>query len=1118
MSLTDIQKAAVEAAGKNILVSAGAGTGKTRVLVERFLYWVLQRRALVPEILALTFTEKAATEMKSRLRERFKELGLETERRELEQAYISTIHSFTSRILREHPVEAGIDPEFSVLEQEEAELLKEQALDAVIEEGCANKDGTFEILKEYGESTVRTGLERVLTASRIAGHSVEDFLLGDPFSWCSEKRSGTRSERVARLTRETEAEIAGLFRSMNEDEFLKDFRRFSEDRWDWPRIREFEAWFRYFSSRGGKEHKEKWKRIKVLCAEFAALKKETFTEPWRQRFETLALAFEARYEILKQEKGYLDFDDLQVKTVRLLESEEPGAKKLREIYRAQFRHIMIDEFQDTNPLQLRLVKLLASGDHLFFVGDYKQSIYGFRGTSPDQFRQIENEYRASKSGVRIPLLENFRSREPVLEFINRFFRMLWEEDGLEFEDLIARMESSESGRDVGPAVEFLVTSQEDGEELDRARVREAAWMAQRIQELAGGGYSFGDIAILFQAMTTSGIYEQALKQAGIPYFVVAGRGFYQQPEVRDMMSCLACIENPFKDIPLAASLRSPMFQVSDDAVFWLAQTAKKDDESSPLYRALEKVEDIEQIPEKDRNKILQFRGFLYEMQTVKDRLKLTELLDAVIKMTSFELYVLAGIEGVRRYANLRKLVDLARMYESRGRMPLADFLSTIQGLEYREIRESEAQVEAEQSGRVVRLMTVHAAKGLEFPVVMLADLAHHKQSADVKTILAESGAGSALQVKNPSSREAEDSYSWIKIHEAIKRREKEEWKRLLYVAATRAKERLIFSGVTKPKKSEKDSFRDMSSWMDWLLAAADELGDVMAIKNENPCRYPKSRLRNDFEKMTQDFFHGFQYVKSEELYASSAELETVRREADRLEAQTSPVPQNISRVIDLPVSAYLVYLKNPHIYRATYDLGFPAAAQDENRDDEPVSDEGMPAAAEYGTLIHRILECIDFRNPGPSLSAVSSQILSGLDQKAGEDARAMLSEFFKSKVFSDIRKAPRVYREISFVLDERHGRINGVIDLLYQDSAGRWHILDYKTAVGDADKAVRDHYDIQIAIYGLAVYHLLKQVPATGTVYFLKNQKPHTFQFDQPGLDSFGVRLRQIQEEMVSLQ
>ena len=1118
MQLTKTQKIAVETENKNILVSAGAGTGKTRVLVERFLYFVTSGRVLVTEILALTFTEKAANEMKSRILCALAELKLESAIRDLESAYISTIHSFAARLLREHPLEAGVDPDFHVIEAEETQFLKEQSLEETMELHCQKGNAVFELLRTYGEDTIKEGMIRILNTARHEGKYLKGFFTRDA------------------LPLAEPLSVSGLLEGLGEQELLEEWRRFEKlKQWDWEAVEAFKEWFKPFSKRGGKEHKAAWKKIGGGCRVFLSQKIENFMAQWSGPFEELALYFEEHYETKKKEKSFLDFDDLQIKAIQLFKKEDRIHQRLREGYQKKFRQILVDEFQDTNYLQMEFIELLAGGNNLFLVGDFKQSIYGFRGAEPRLFLEQEETWNHSKDSTRIPLLENFRTAPSVLNFINPFFEELWAEDSFPFERLLAKVPEDSKG-----ASELLCVEIGREESLDNGRFREADLIGDRILELREEGVTYGDIAVLFQAMTDIGIYEQALKKRGIPYYALSGTGFYYQPEIRDLISYLSFLENPLADIPLAASLRSPLFQVSDNSLFWLAACAKSEDKLCPLYNGIKQFEAIPEITAEEKQKLSFFCSLAEEFLEIKDRLKIAELVDLILARTSYELMMLADPQGVRRYANLKKLVNLARDFESREPMTLGAFLRTLRRLEMQEARESEAQVEAEQSGKVVRLSSIHRAKGLEFPVVFVADLGRSRQSSESATVIAEAGMGYALQVRNEITLEQERPWKWLQIYEAVNRKEREEWKRLLYVAMTRAKQRLILSGVYKEKKEEKDSFHAMSSWMDWIMRLSSqgcfehvlirkggETGPgkptaVLAERKEireifTPSPLPHSQTYPFNAVIARRPLGRRSNLGENQIASPSARND----EAEKILARITEKKKEPSRAIDLPVSAYGAFERSPGHYLRIYEIGYPSEEEKIAEIREYESEEEMNAAPacrtgrDFGTAMHALLERIDFKNPHLKMEYLLQEIFGHFPEGGIHEARNLLTSFIGGPLFARIQKARRVYRELPFVLHARHGRIDGIIDLLFQDESLVWHVLDYKTAVGDAAKVQEACYGLQVGLYAFAVYKLLGSCPQSGIIHFLKNQWTHAIDFDPSEILEWGSRLGQLQTDIL---
>jgi len=1073
MTLTKSQKKAVQTIGKNILVSAGAGTGKTRVLVERVLHLLRTQKATMTELLVLTFTEKAANEIKTRLSASFREWNLAQPRRDLEKAAISTFHSFASRLLKEHPVEAGVDPDFLVLESEQSGLLKEEAMREMITKLYDEKNESFGFLSAYGEEAACDGILKVFTAARHEGKNLREFFLEN-----EKKEQEVSAAREKELRREAQALLPKL-----EEVDTQTWGRFLDKKeWDWKTLQDFRDWCTLYKGK----RKTGWKEWRALLEDLAALRMGPLAASWKEKFEFLALAFEAAYSAKKKEKGFLDFDDLQTKAVELFRGERLALQKLRERYERQFKFILVDEFQDTNFLQMEFVELLSSGNNLFMVGDYKQSIYGFRGAEPGIFLAKEKLYGEGTKGERIFLSESFRSDPSVLDFVNRFFKTLWEEDGFPFEPLTANPSVSR-GCETVPAVEVLVTELKEGEDMRCARLREARAIATRICELhEKDKIPYGDIAVLFQAMTLSGIYEDAFKSAGVPYFIVAGRGFYEQPEIQDMMSFLSHLEKPLADIPLAATLRSPLFHITDDTLFWLSRQAKAKNENAPLYHALKTLELVKEISPEQKARLETFLGLTQTLGELKDRIPLSELIDRILESTGYELSVLMDPKGVRRYANLKKLIAMVREYETYERMPLAVFLNILKRLKAQEVRESEAQIALETSAEAVRMMSVHAAKGLEFPVVFVADMGHGGSRSDSKAVIAHAADGYALQVPSGEDHEMQKPYYFLWVDNEIARRDDEEWKRLFYVAVTRAKARLFLSGVHKKKKEEKKNFREMASWMDWAMAICADMQINISLdsgRDRSPLSGAKEGLGSRIEAL----------IKKIEW-----------KEVAPADPQAQIPSASLSHSIDLPVSAYVLFQKDPQEFWRTYQIGWTVLAQDslegltsigtvgENEwaGEGAIFSEDDFSATDFGTAMHGFFEHLDFKKPESSLKAESLERVFGhFGKDAIRDARKIIQDFIKQPVFRALQKAKQVKREIDFVLNERRGLIHGKIDILFEDEKGQWHILDYKTAAGDEEAAHKSAYDLQLEIYALATERILKLPVCSAIIYYLKNQK-----------------------------
>ncbi|MBP9865477.1 MAG: PD-(D/E)XK nuclease family protein, partial [Candidatus Omnitrophica bacterium] len=605
------------------------------------------------------------------------------------------------------------------------------------------------------------------------------------------------------------------------------------------------------------------------------------------------------------------------------------------------------------------------------------------------------------------------------------------------------------------------------------------------------------------AMTDAPLYEYALKKAGIPYFSVSSRGFYQQAEVRDMMSLLSFLENPFSDISLAAVLRSPLFQITDDTLYWLARSAKSEDDTYPLYRGVLEFETLPQISNEERKKLVFFRETAAELMREKDKLRLTELLDLILERTGYELALAAGPESVRRLANLKKLASMARREEANGPLAAGDFLKRVKQLELQEVRESEAQIESEASGKVVRLMTIHKSKGLEFRAVFVADMGRGSRNSSTSKIMARTGMGASLQVWNESARKWEEPLTWQKVRDAQNRKEKEERKRLLYVAMTRTQEKLFLCGVVDgERETEEKSFYELASWMDWLAVSEDAVGAIDRLQPVLTEQAGDSGILANWEDVWRKV-SGREELEKE---ASSEEL--------RVRERLKPRPRVQSRAVDLPVSAFALFNVSSEAYGRVYEAGVPEVWEDSAQRQEMTQDV-QADAADFGTAMHALFERLDFKNPQARLEELLTDCFSGLPPACRPEAEKLLGLFMKTELFGRLQKARRIERELPFVLRERHGMIQGVIDVLFEDEKG-WHILDYKTAVGDESKVKSRGYAYQIEIYAAACRRLMGKDPQSGILYFLKNQWQYVASFDKTSLDRAALELRKVQEDILN--
>ncbi len=569
------------------------------------------------------------------------------------------------------------------------------------------------------------------------------------------------------------------------------------------------------------EYREAWTAFRAACADHHA-------RPALALVARLLETFASTYAEAKAARARVDFEDLELGVRDLLASDEA----LRRRWAERFELIMVDEFQDTNRLQLDVLRSLER-DNLFAVGDEFQSIYAFRHADVTIFRERRDEL--GEEGVR-GLSVNFRSREELLDAVNATFAPIF---GEAFQPLVAgradppgRADADElrlfdpDGPPDEPALELLVCESGDWEGYDAglsalatqpARRVEARLLAHRLREEVAGGRRPGDIVVLVRATASLRLLEQALEDQGLPTYVVGGRGYWSQEQVRDGLAYLAALANPLDEEALYGTLASPFCGVGSDALVLLAEAGRAS--GLGAWGALDphtpRTGWIEAVPAEDAERLRAFAQFFAAERGHAERLAVEVLLERAVAATGYDLAVLARTGGDRRMANLRKLMRLAREYERAEGRDLRGFLAYASGQDLVSAREGEAPLGSEGLD-AIRLMTIHRAKGLEFPVVCVADLGRPTGVQHERLLIGRDGQA-GLRLATLAGGDAIPALGWDRIAAELDAEDAEEERRLLYVAATRAEERLILSGTTS--LDAWPAARAGGPPADWLLPA-----------------------------------------------------------------------------------------------------------------------------------------------------------------------------------------------------------------------------------------------------------------------------------------------------------
>jgi ATP-dependent helicase/nuclease subunit A len=796
----------------------------------------------------------------------------------------------------------------------------------------------------------------------------------------------------------------------------------------------------------------------------------------RDLVQELLDAFAASYAAAKRRESALDFEDLQLHARGLLR-DHPEIRD-REAFR--FRAIMVDEFQDTNRLQCDLVDLLADAPgerDLFFVGDEFQSIYGFRHADVQVFR----ERRAAEGGGRA-LVRNYRSRPEVLAAVNHLFRGDFGDD---FQPLTASGEFPDPV--FGQPVELLVTDKSTyagtGTHWRRA---EARHIARRVGELIeSGAATAGEIVLLFAAGTDAEWYEQELRRQGIPTYRATGRGYFGQQQVVDLLAYLQLLQNRYDDRALVSVLASPFVGLSNDALFLLRRAAGR----RPIFAGLERSIP-EGLAERDERLLLAFKQRYARLADASSRLSLERLCEQIVVAHDYDLAVLAQWDGRRRYANMRKLARLARAYEELRGHDIEGFLRFMRDQEAVGAKQLEAVAE-EEGADAVRLLTIHAAKGLEFKVVVVADAGRDRPAPAADELLALSDGRFGFRVVDPITSERRGAFGYDEVRQAREAEDRAERLRLYYVAMTRAIDRLIVSGAVDPQ-----STADASTPLGWVLGRLDADEEV-AASNQEPIELERDEARI--------LIRVDRHAPEPEVAEPTPELEPGQLElfgGNGAGALPPPAPR-LPELADVPVpplhtlrslsyTSLSLFERCSYRYYAERVVGLrPTDASGR------VPGQTGLAATEIGDAVHRLLEQVELTNPSPpDLEQVRSWYPAVTEEEL-ERISAFVSAYCESDVARRIAALVGASVERPFAFEHDGVLLHGRLDVLHQQD-GRALVLDYKTNTleeASPEEIVEHEYRVQRLVYALAcfragaeevevVYHFLERPDAVVSTTF----------------------------------
>lgn len=1173
--LTPQQRAALDARDVSVSLSAGAGCGKTFVLTERFLSHVDPTQvepAQLEELVAITFTDAAAREMRDRIRRRcFERLQSAKDEREaaawqrlmrsMDGARISTIHSFCTQLLRGHAVEAGLDPQFEVLDAATAELMKLETVDDRLRSLLL--DGNEDVLN----LAAKRGLDRVRSdVAALAGPlampaierwreaTVEDVVARWQQYFAEEAAPAAISDILAsdeahRLRLAAQSSLAAsdkLYQHL--DDLVRALQLVpspaaqssaANGKQD-GRITVAEAqatldYLRDLAMVRGKCTVKDWRdaedfeEYKNACEAFRkridkSLLKKPFDAAGAREAAGQGLALlrlvgdvTGAIERAKSRRNQLEFDDLLARAHRLLTAPDNDA--IRKEVAGSTRLLMVDEFQDTNPLQVAIIQAFCGDDWrergLFAVGDFKQSIYRFNGAEPRVSIDLRN---ALSPAGRLSLTRNFRSQPAVTNFVNAVFHRAFEQ----YEPLVpARSQATPT-----PAVEFLWTPGEnslgdDGQEMADAavdaagtplklkrgrragaardaRVLEANWIARRLVQLLkseerivvdmhGDGaeprpLKLGDIAILLRTLSDAQVYEEALRAHGLSYYLAGGHAFYSQQEIYDVLNLFRAVSSEVDEIALAGALRSPLFSLTDETLYWLVERHKS------LNAALAASSELPaELEVTEAAKVRRAGATMRHLRDEKDRLLVADLFTLAMELTGYDAVLLTEFLGPRKAANIEKLIEQARTLDRSSPGDLPGFITQLSEFVSRAPKEALAATQSE--GDVIRIMTIHYSKGLEFPLVVLPDLDRQRHAGMTLPVLDEN-LGPLVSI------DAEEKEGIIGIdlyRHAEDVLELEERRRLLYVACTRAADYLMLSSsIDDPEKPKRD-------WLQLIDQQVSLVDGTLRQPLPESYQAPQVRVTIEYPLIDDEKSKQSRGADLEKLVAKTREL--AAKGAGELPRGSEAIPADPSARRRFSFS------------QLTGTLALQAEADDELVEGDSTRSgaaawEGGREGRALGSLVHAVLERLDFQRPQPVdqlCESLASLLPAQPTEKTIARAAKLVEQFLASPRAAELAAAKVVRREVEFLLswpptsDQPTQRyFHGYIDCLYQGADDRWRLLDFKTNRVTAENlaAVANQYELQLLVYTLAIEQALGEPPAEVVLALLDAGDEWSFAWD----------------------
>lgn len=1221
---TKEQEDAIFQSGKNILVAAAAGSGKTAVLVERIIQKLLNKENPIDidTLLVVTFTNAAAQEMRNRigaaieaaLEDNPTSNHLKKQLSLLQNASISTLHAFCMDLVRKYAYQIDIDPGFRIADDIEADLIRQDVLEDLFEkwygeEDPVKQDAFFSVVDRF--SNDRNDVEAESLITKIYEFSIQH---PDPDEWLDQMATvyqGTAdkneddiewlqllkqevkdqldvmealTEQSLDVTRENDGPYHYAEALEQDREMIQQAKGAIRISWEEARTVFTGRTFKALSRKKADCDKAKKETVQELRRQvkdrWKDIASDWFTRSLADHLEDMQelhptvvhltdmiKEFKAAYQQAKKEKGLVDFADLEHFALDILleDKNQQTPSAVASGLQKKFTEVMIDEYQDTNIVQETILSLVSNqedGGNMFMVGDVKQSIYRFRHAEPTLFIEKYNQFAAKEApGHRIDLARNFRSREEVLTAANYIFRQLFDKKvgDMDYDkdaELIYGNKDYENVPFSEADAEVLLIDQEtqerdqqedeseSEEDLEKAQLEARAYAAKIKQWIGSDNKepaeimdkqtgkprkaAYRDIVILLRSMGWAPTIMEEFKKQGIPVYAELSTGYLEAIEIRVMLSLLKIIDNPRQDIPLASVLKSPILGLNEDELANI-RLAKK---NTSYYEALK------EYVKTTENKTLE--SFMEQLQVWRREAKQGSLSDLIWKIYQETGYYdfAGGIPGGRqRQANLRALYDRAKSYESTSFRGLFRFLRFIERMEEKKEDLGAAKALGEQED-VVRIMTIHKSKGLEFPFVIVGAMDKQFNRRDIQAkYLLHKKMGFATKYIDPVKRIMYPTLIYHGMKKQMQREMLAEEMRVLYVALTRAKEKVVMVGTVSSLESKKKKWSAIISHPDWVLPSyyrleslsyLDWLGASLvrhrkgAILRERETHLPvQQEIAEDISVWKVERIHksAFQTI-DEGIREEGKELEEAINKWQGLELEDVKLKEQVEAQLEYTypfqdsvfhrAKQTVTEIKRQHEVKDSYSAeqiieAFRAPIRKRPRF---MQEEQKLTRAEIGTAMHTVMQHIPLRKDWNELmikeyiSQLETKEMLTSEEATAIDTKAILA-FFKTPIGKLLAEAPEVEREIPFSLTlpaeevypnwqkDNHERIflQGVIDCVIKTDEG-WLLLDYKTdQIGEEPSTpikeiLKSRYQIQIDLYAKALEQIWKEPVTAKYLYF----------------------------------